>query len=279
MSAVDAVNRLITSGVDVALAPLASAPAAALVLASVVLGVAMSLSFKWTSNQAALRRLAEQSRAEVLGLRLFRESLGVAARAQGRLLGLVARRLLHAVPPMLVMTLPLVILLAQLAARYEHRPLRPGETAIVTVTLAPEAFAERLDAIALELPPALRRQTPPLRTRRDGTVAWRVGVERASTASVRVTVGERALGKRVIAAEDASRLVALNEVRGRGVAAWALHPAEETLPRGGPVRRIEVTYPRRETAILGTTPPWWLTLLVVSMLTAIAVRPLLRVQF
>ena len=63
-------------------------------LLSLVLGVLMLLVFKYTSNQRAIRRVRRDIRANLLAVKLFRDSVAVGLKAQGRVL-LRARLLDH----------------------------------------------------------------------------------------------------------------------------------------------------------------------------------------
>src|SRR6516164_5748341 len=55
-------------------------------LISAVTGVVLLFVFKYTSNQRAIRRVRNDINAELLALKLFKDSPLVALRAQGRIL-------------------------------------------------------------------------------------------------------------------------------------------------------------------------------------------------
>ena len=63
---------------------------------------------------------------------------GVLARIQRDLARANLRYLGLTLPALLALALPMVLTLAQLDSRYGHRPLRPGETTVFSVTLAAE---------------------------------------------------------------------------------------------------------------------------------------------
>ena len=95
-------NAILTRITDAALAPLAGAPATALVVWSMILGVGMAVVFRFTTHQAALRRAADDSRAAAMGLRLFRDDLRVALRYQVQLI----RSIRHTVSLLSTLLLP-----------------------------------------------------------------------------------------------------------------------------------------------------------------------------
>ena len=114
----------------------------ALIVLSVVAGVLAALAFRYTSNQDALKRVADQVRASLLAMRLFKDDLRSVFRAQLSLFTASGLRLWYSLPPLVVLIVPFVLLLAQLAMWYEFKPVAPGEAVLVEVALTPEAWAD-----------------------------------------------------------------------------------------------------------------------------------------
>ena len=102
---------------------------------SAVTGVVLLIIFKYTSNQRAIGRVRDDIKANMLALKLFKDSISVTLQAQGRVFKAACLLLLHAIRPMLVMIVPISLLLAQMGLWYQSRPLLPGEEALVTVKL------------------------------------------------------------------------------------------------------------------------------------------------
>jgi hypothetical protein len=276
---IDALGAAATWLFDLLLAPFAGAPLAGLLAISAVAGVLMVPVFRATTSQRGLRRAAGRARALALSLRLFKDDLRVALRCQAELLGALALRLALALPAFVVLAPPVLVVLVQLALRFEHRALAPGDSAIVEVEVAESAWPVWRDA-RIEVPPGVRVETPALRDERERTVSWRIGVERASAAPVAIAVraGEGSVAKAIAIGADAERLVRV-AARRPGPGAWdrLMHPGERGLP-AGPVRAIEVRYPRRATPLLGWDAPWWLTFLIASMAAALVAKPIMRVE-
>ena len=167
-------NHIMTTLFGWVLAPFeALPPLAALLLWSALIGVLMAVVFRFTSNQRALRAAADQVRANLLAIKLFQHDLGVTLRCQGGLLKAVARRLLHSLPPLVVMIVPLALILAQLALRLEHTPVTPDQAAVVELHLSPHSWQQYRD-VALQVPAGARVETPALRDDQEHTVSWRV---------------------------------------------------------------------------------------------------------
>src|SRR5262245_39219761 len=132
-------NGILTSISKALLAPVASWPPwLVLVVISALSGVGMAALFRYTSNQQTLRPVAGRSRAQLMGLRLFKDDVKVALRCQWELLKATGMRLWHSLPPMAVGIVPFVLILAQLSLYYEHRAPAKGEHVVVSLRLAPE---------------------------------------------------------------------------------------------------------------------------------------------
>ena len=104
-------------------------------IVSAVVGVVLLVLFKFTSNQAAIGRVRDDIKAHMLALKLFKDDIVVTLRAQVRVFRGAFALLFYAIVPMLVMIVPVSLLLGQVGLWYQHRPLKPGETATITMQL------------------------------------------------------------------------------------------------------------------------------------------------
>src|SRR5262249_52974496 len=128
----DALTRLIVGLNAVAntlgewlLTPLGVLPGwlSATAVAAVAGGVVL-LVFKYTSNQSAIQRARDDIDANLLALKLFKESARVTVGAQGGLLLGAGRLFVLALVPTVVMVVPVALILGQLSLWYQQRPLR-----------------------------------------------------------------------------------------------------------------------------------------------------------
>ncbi len=276
---VNTVNAILTAISEVILAPMKPWPLTALIVLSVVTGVAMTLGFRYTSNQTGLRRVADRAKAQLLCMRIFKDDLGVALGCQLDLLKAIGLRLWYSVPPMLVFIVPFVLILTQLALRYENRPLHRGESVIASIELAADQWKEHND-VRIQVPAGVTVETPPLRDEREHAVYWRLRLDEPTDGTLRWTVGYHVVEKTFLGTDDDDRLCTVS-VRRPGDGFWdrLLRPGEAGFDADSPVRGVDVRYPRRSTPIFGINVPWWATFLIVSMGTALIVRPFLKVQF
>jgi hypothetical protein len=272
-------NTLLRSLTWCVLTPFAGwPPLVPLIVVSAVLGVVMAVVFRFTSPQQRLRRVADLSRAEVLAIKLFKDEPRVMFAALGRLLRYSALRLWYSVPPVAVMLIPFTLVLTHLALWYEHRPLIVGESAVLEMQLAKSAWIVHRDA-SLTAPLAIAVETEPLHDEHAHAINWRIRAIEPTASEFSWQLGEERVDKQiVIAAVNSFSPVSVSRP---GSSWWdrMLYPGEPALENSSSVRGIDINYPQRSTPIFGWDVPWWATLLVVSILSALAVRHLVKVQF
>ena len=272
-------NTALTRLADWLLAPLATTPVVDLLCWSAVAGVVMTLVFGKTSNQNGLRWAVDQTRAQLLAIKLFKDDLGVTFRCQLQLLKATFWRLVYSLVPVLIMAIPFTLVLTQLALRYEHRPLTPGESTLVEMQLSGDAWPRYQD-ITLEVPDGVVAETESLRDATDHSLCWRIHPSAGRTATLRWRLGETTVTKDLAAADRPAQLLCVSTRRpGAGIVDRLLHPAEPGFPAAGPVRSITVDYPPRRTPVFGFNLPWWATFLLASILVALVVRRAVGVQF
>ena len=275
----DSLNQLLTGGAALFLAPFRNHPTTGLMVWSTVTGIIMAYVFGKTSNQRALRRAADSIRAQLFAVKLFKEDLVVTFQCQLQLLKSTGARLLHSIPPMLVMFVPLLFVLTQLAMRYEFRPLRKSEQTVVTMRVKPDAWREIRD-VELSSTEDIVVETKSLRDQRSSTIHWRVRANGADTSLLQWKVGDQTISKELPMSASPTALRVANPMR-PGNSMWdsILYPAEASLPSESPITSIEVELPPRETPILGWNVPWWATFFLVSMLVAFVAGKFMGVQY
>ncbi len=274
------INSILTKLTAAALAPFTHMPLVGLVFWSAVAGVVMTYVFGKTSNQHALKRAADETRAQLLAIKLFKDDLSVTFRCQVALMKATGRRLLHSQRPMLVMIVPFVLVLVHLAIYYEHRPLRQDESALVIMHLSESAWDRHQDLALDDSTAGDVVATEALRDAEERSLYWKLSPRRAENVTLRWRIDDEVIEKQLTASEDSSHLAIVSVRRpSSGIVDRLLYPAEPGFDADSPVRRIEVPYPLRSTAVFSLDVPWWATFLIVSMVTAVLVRRFFGVQF
>ncbi len=271
------INAILNPIAELCFAPFAQLPPwAALTFWSLVAAVLMMLVFKYTSRQQKLREMSDRTWSALLGMVLFKDELRTMFACQGRLLAATAGRLWYSIwPPLVVMIVPFVLVTAQLGMRYQFRPLRPGESALVTLHLRDGAW-ESGSRAALEVPAGVTIETPPLRVAADKSVTWRVRPDEHGAFELAWNIDGQRYVKRL---EARAGLTTASPRRPTG--GWwdqLLYPIEAPYDAGAAVAAIDVSLPERSTPILGLDVHWIISFVVLSMVFALLVKPIIKVQ-
>jgi hypothetical protein len=239
-----------------------------------VTGVLLLAVFKYTSNQNAIKRARNDINANLLALKLFKDSARVALSAQRRILAAAGRLFVLAIVPMLVMALPVTLLLGQLALWYEARPLRPGEPTVVTLKLGGKPDAP-LPPVNLKPTDAVDVAVGPVRVRSQREVCWNLTARKPGLHQLMFQVGDREVAKELAVGDGFMRVS--TERPGWDWQSILLNPWEKPFRADEPVRSIAMTYPERPSKISGTF--WWMIYwFVVSMVAAVCFKPALKVN-
>jgi hypothetical protein len=276
----NALNAILTALADWFFLQFAGGPTwLPLLIVSGAAGLFASFVFRFTSRQDLLRRDAELIQAQLLAMKLFRDDLGTMCGSLGRLLRYTALRLWHSLPPVIIMTVPFVLLLVQLARWYEYAPLIAGDESIVVLRLSKEAWSD-VSGISPEPSDAFTLQTPSLRDPHEHAIYWRFLVADPILTKMRWKLPQQTVEKSVAVSNDRQRLTAVDAERpGPNLTSQLLHPGEPGFSSSDVVRGVEIYHPQRSTPILGLDLPWWATFLLFSMLTAVLVGRCWKIQF
>jgi hypothetical protein len=260
---------------DIALAPIAWLPGwLSATLIAAVTGVLMLLAFKYTSNQAAIKRTRNGIKANLLALSLFKDSMAVSLRSQGRILRGAGRLLVLSIVPILVMLVPMSLLLGQIALWYQAAPVPVGADSVVTVQVAENA-TEALSQIELAPSSTFECTIGPVRVPAKNLVCWNIQPREPGEHELSFTIGGESVTKE-LAVGDGFRPASLK----RPAWSWTdalVHPRERPFAADSPIQSIEIVYPERSSWTTGTGT-WLIYWFVVSLIAAFLAKPLLKVN-
>ncbi len=267
-AAADALGRIV-------LAPLGVLPGwLSATLVALVTGVLLLVAFKNTSNQRAIKRVLDDLDANLLALKLFKDSTSVTLRSQGHIVVGAFRLMLLALVPMLVMALPVALLLGQLALWYQTRPLRVGEEAVVTLALGGDAQAP-WHSVRLRPSDAVQVEVGPVRVRSKREVCWTLKGRSAGFHRLAFDIDDRTVDKQFAVGDGLMRVSALRP--GWDWEEILLHPAEELFRPDSTVQSIAVEFPAQSSWTSGTDS-WLIYWFIVSMVAALVFRRALNVM-
>lgn len=152
---------------------------------SALSGLLFLLIYGRLSNQGKLRNVKDRIYASFLEAVLFRNSGSIAIRAQGRMLYLSLAYFSLAIPPILVLMIPCILLLAQFNLRYASEAMVPNREFKLNVILKDRGALKDLN---LQLGDSLEALSAPLREMRENKASWRLRAKSSGTEQIRLTL-------------------------------------------------------------------------------------------
>lgn len=276
-------NAALRAVFDLALRPFAALPPIVPVaIVALVSGIFALLVYRWTSNQEAIAAVKRRLFGHLLEVRLFNDDLRAVLAAQLRLLRENLTYLRLNLVPLLWMIVPFMLLIAQLQFHYGYEGLEVGERTLLVVDLAPEPAAAGGDEAAprppieLEAPTGVVVETAGVWVPSLRQVVWRLRADESGRHELVVRADGEAFTKSLFVAEPegGARWVRRSPTRRRAALLdQLLYPAEPSLPRGGPIERIDVRYGTAAISFFGLFEMHWLiAFLILSLAFAFALR-------
>lgn len=278
----------------------------------------MLIIFRYTSNQEKIKETKDRIKAHLLEIRLFKDDLRILLSAQKSILLYNVNYMKHALKPMVFMIIPVAIILIQLDGWFGYRPLRLGESAIISVKLddnrmdVSEPFdpSSRLRAQDRPFDPSskLRVQDRSFDSAQDRplsndplsnisiepdqglvveTPPLRIPEQREVNWRVRATeIGKHNLVFNLSGHRFQKRIIVsdreLARVSPRVTASslWGnfLAPGEDPIVENSLIKVIEVEYPSRSIEILGWRIHWLVAFFVLSIVFAFVFKGSFRVE-
>ena len=233
-----------------------------MIIVSALVAVLALFAVKHTSNQAAIRRSRNRMIARVLELLLYQERLSSIFGATGRMFVASGPYLLHNLRPLVVLAPLMILLMIQLAARYEWRPVHPGENLVLTMQLD-EAHPVLETEIGIEPTPGIEIETDPVRSVASNQASWRIRPTQPGTHWIEFHAGESTLRKHVAVGDGLAR-VSPKKVRD-GFWDTLLYPIEPVIPKTSPFSSVELGYPKGELLVGTWTIHWLVAFLVLTL--------------
>ncbi len=248
-------------------------PFVGLSVVSILTGAVMLVVWKFTSNQKAIAAAKSKISAYIYEIRIFQEDMGLQMAAQRKAFLANMKYLSLAVPPLIVVLLPVVAILVQLDVRYERRPLLPGESTLLKVMVS-----ESVDPgdVTLEVPAGIAISALPVRIPREHEVDWRLRAENEGEYDLQITVAGETVTKRIVVGDKITKIAEGRDQAGI-LAVW-LAPAEKPIPKGSAFQAISFQYPDRDTKAWGYSLHWLLVFFVVSVLFGFAIKGVVGVE-
>jgi phage-related holin len=267
-------NSLLTSAFTLLFWPFQNLdPLWALLFVSFLTGIVMLWFFGKVSNQKAIEGLRNRTRGNLLAVLLYQHDIKVVLRLHGLILRDTVVYLRYTLLPILILTVPLVPMLAQLNLFFSSRPLQPGEAAVVTLRV--DDLAVVPGKVNLESNSAVKVETPGVRIPREREIAWRVRAVQPGTHRLVFRIGQDTVEKNV---RVGGRWGAVSARKTGNWLDLLLYPGEDPLGSGERARSIEVRYEPLSLSVMGWTTNWLILFFVLSIVVSFAFKGVLGVE-
>jgi len=243
-----------------------------LTIISAILGVPLFVLFKYTSNQRALTRTIDDIKASLLAVRLYKDNIAVTMKSEVRLMRCSVELFVYSLIPVLIMSIPLSLILAQMGLWYQARPLQPGDAPVV-VKLKLNSVSKNWPAVTLDPRPGARVVTGPVRIASREEICWTIEPVQEGTHLLKFQVGDQQIVKQLAIGRGFMRVSTKRP--GTNAADVIMNPLEQPLSAAGTVTSISIAYPERKSFVYGTD--WWLVYFcVISMISALLTSPFIK---
>jgi uncharacterized membrane protein (DUF106 family) len=253
---------------------------------SAVMGVLLLILWKYTSNQDAIGRVKDDIKANLLAMKLFKDSISVTLQAQGRAFRGAGGLLFYAIRPMLVMIVPVCLILGQMSLWYQSRPLKPGEEALVTMKLSGD-IDSAWPSVGIASMTGADVTIDQTRVFSERQIFWKIKAHKEGYHEIVFEVDDRQVEKQLAIGNGFMRISPQRP--GWHWADILLNPTEKPFGPDSVVQSISIEYPRRISRIaqrLGRfigadwlIEWWWMVyFFIASMVFGFIFKPFLNVK-
>ena len=266
------INQALDWIVSMLLWPFSSLPPVwGLVAISVVMGVLLLLVYGKVSNQKAIKDAKRKIYANLLESVLFRRDIRTSLKAQARMFLQGGRYFALAVPPILILAIPCVLVLAQLNVRFGYQPLVPGKPAIVSL-----AIDQKKSVMAVTLgEDSAFEASPPVRVEGEGEVFWKISPKNAEKADLKISIDQQVLQAPLAVGVKPGPIYA--EVHD----SWwmqLLYPTPPEMAVPASLSSLKVAYQEHKYNFLGLHLHWLIVFLLVSIVAGLVGSKLFGVE-
>ena len=265
-------NQLVGVVVGLFLKPFSAAPMIGFTVISLLSGVVLLMLFGKFSPQSRIRDVKRRIGAAILEVALFRHDQRLALRAQGRMLGLGSMYLSYAVPPLLILMLPCVLILGQLFIHYAVRPVLPNEAAVLHLKLDQSLPVSDVTLSA----PSEVEVSPPVRVPQSGDMYFRLQASNPGKFPITITSkGAGAVERQFFVGPTTEPLYPSFSRK------WyteLLSPSDlkgSRVPQG--IQEMALEYPEADTQFFGYSMNWLLAFFLLSLASGLLASRWLKV--
>lgn len=265
------INLIATKLLDLLLLPFKTlGDSWGLIFISALAGVLLIFVYGKVSNQKAIKKVKRKISASILEVILYRHDISLCLKAQGGMLLAGAKYFLLAVPPLLILMIPCIVILSQLNLRYESRPLKVGETLLLTTKLNDSA---KLMNASLNLSGGLEASEP-VRIPEANEIVWKIRAK--DTGEQKLTIqGLASKYEKPLFVETAA--VPLYAQLNKSWLWTILYP-QDNAAFANEFSEIKLSYPKGEHFLFSLKLHWVIIFFIVSLVSGLVASKLFKIE-
>jgi hypothetical protein len=216
-------------------------------LLSLISAVLILYVFKKVSNQEKIKLHKDRVLGHILETYLYRDQFVQTILSQLHILKHNMLYLRYILVPLLVVTIPMLIVMTQIHNRFGYAPLEENEQFIIHAELDQSMVSnvsDFLNRIHCETSGGIRIETPPVRIASESSISWRARVlTKRGLNHIRLNVeGSDDVLERLIVTNLKTTSVIPQKVKRGLLRNIVSYNAEEPIPEGSPFKRVSVSY-------------------------------------
>jgi hypothetical protein len=263
------ISRMITSILDLLVRPFGpERHTLGLVWLSLLSGVGMALVFRATTSPRRIRAAKDRFRSYIYEMRIYQDSLRAVLIAFFQSLRSNVLYVWSILPPLLILVIPMIVIIAQLDERYGAAHLNIGDVSVVTIRLAPGSDPYDTE-VSLASGPGARVDAGPVRIAGANEISWRVRIDEPGTHEATISI-DGAPYALLLVAESGYRMI--GRTRGAKALEAFIHPGMPPIPGDSGIERVRVDYRRASYPLLFWRVHWLLIFLVYTLVGAVAIK-------
>ena len=265
----ESISRIITLILDLLVWPFGpERHTLGLVWLSLLSGAGMALVFRTTTDPLKIRAAKNRFRSYIYEMRIYQDSLRAVSVAFYQSLWSNVLYIRAVLPPLLILAIPMILVIAQLDARYGADHLTAGGTTVITLRLAggTDPFGT---GIGITSDSGAVVDAGPVRIPGSSEISWRVRVEEEGTHEASLSADGREYPFRLVA-EPSHRSIG----RSRGARPFEalLHPGLPPFPDGSGIEYIHVDYSGASYPLLFWRMHWIVIFLFYTVVGAAVIK-------
>ncbi len=237
---------------------------------SAISGVLLIFVYGLVSNQKAIKKLKRKISASILEVILYRHDIKLCLKAQLGMLISGAKYFLLAVPPLIILMVPCLLILSQMNLRYEQRPLNVGESLLLSAkvkdpNLLMDTTLQASDAVSI---------SEPVRVPEEKEITWKINAKEKGSQTLVIQNKNQKIDKKLFIEQAGEPLY--SQLYNSSI--WTLLYPRNDKSFISEFSEIKLTYPANKHYLFNFELHWILIFFIVSMVSGLIASKFFKVE-